>query len=277
MSRSFVEQQRIHWDNVAEGWMVLSDWTERNFAPLTSWLADAVALTPGVHALDVACGVGYPALPAAQRVTPGGGVIAVDLSHNMLTAAARLAAARGLTNVEFRHMDAEQLTFDEGMFEAVTNTYGLMFCADPVRAVQEARRVLKPGGCLAIVVWDELGKNPFFEVITSVARPVLRLTEPPTDAPGPFRFARPGALGDVITRGGLSEFRIEPLEMIFECASAEEYVHVFRNAAWKARIDALSDAERTRLTEQVAEAAQAYMHDGRLRLTTTSLCAVARK
>ena len=133
MSRSFVEQQRIHWDNVAEGWTALSDWTERNFAPLTAWLADAVALTPGVHALDVACGVGYPALPTAQRVMPGGGGVAVDLSHNMLTAAARLAAARGLTNVEFRQMDAEQLTFDEGTFDAVTNTYGLMFCADPHR------------------------------------------------------------------------------------------------------------------------------------------------
>jgi SAM-dependent methyltransferase len=277
MSRSLAEQQRIHWDNVAEGWTALSDWTERNFAPLTGWLADAVALAPGVQALDVACGVGYPALPTAQRVMPGGGVIAVDLSHNMLTAAARLAAARGLTNVEFRPMDAEQLTFDEGMFDAVTNTYGLMFCADPVRAVQEARRVLKPGGCLAIVVWDDFGKNPFFEVITSVARPVLRLTEPPTDAPGPFRFARPGALGDVITRGGLLQFRIEPLEMIFECASAAEYVNVFRNAAWKARIDALSDAERMRLTEQVAEAARPYEQNGRLRLPATSLCAVAQR
>ena len=65
--------------------------------------------------------------------------------------------------------------------------------------------------------------------------------------------------------------------MIVECASAEEYVDVFRNAAWKARIDALSDAERTRLTEQIAEAAQAYMQNGSLRLTTTSLCAVARR
>jgi enediyne biosynthesis protein CalE5 len=277
MSRSFAEQQRIHWDNVAEGWTALSDWTERNFAPLTDWLAEALVLAPGVRVLDVACGVGFPALPLAQRVMTGGGVIAVDLSHNMLTAAARLAAARELTNVEFRHMDAERLTFDEGTFDGVTNTYGLMFCTDPVRAVQEARRVLKPGGCLAIVVWDEPARNPFFEVITSVARPVLRLTVPQTDAPGPFRFAQPGALADVITRSGLSRLRIEPLEMIFDCGSAEEYVNVFRNAAWKARIDALSDAERTRLTEQVAEAAQAYVQEGRLRLPTTSLCAVAQR
>ena len=175
------EQQKKHWNAVAGGWAAWFDWTKRNFRPVTDWLRDAAGWKPGANILDVACGPGYPAFEAATCVQPRGSIIGADISPEMLAVASARAKADGLDNIRFVEMDAEQLTFDEGQFDAVTNAYGLMFSPDLARAVSEARRVLKPGGRFALVTWDEPVKSPFFSVITGVAAPFLSLAAPAPD------------------------------------------------------------------------------------------------
>jgi SAM-dependent methyltransferase len=277
MSHPFAEQQRRHWDGVAAGWAAWLEWTEENFAPLTNWLTMAAGWTPGARVLDAACGAGYPALAAAARVAPDGRVIGTDLSLAMVEAAARRASARGLSNLSIRQMDAEHLDFGNATFDAVTNVYGLMFSPDPIGALVEARRVLKPGGRLAIVVWDKFEESPFFHVITTVARPLLGLAIPDASLPGPFRFASTGALDEVLQRAGFSDCRIDALRMTFTCDSVDEYVGVFRDIAWKSRLDALSPDALARFIEDVGIAAKGYQVNGRLQLPAGSRCAVARK
>ena len=101
------DQQRKHWNAVADGWAAWLDWTERNFRPVTDWLRDASGWSPGARVLDVACGSGYPALAAAAYVRPGGTVIAIDISPQMIVVASRQAKAEGLDNIQFLEMDAE--------------------------------------------------------------------------------------------------------------------------------------------------------------------------
>ena len=263
---------------MADGWAAWFDWTERNFSAVTDWFRDAAEWKPGARVLDVACGSGYPALEAARHVRPAGRVIATDISTKMLAVASCRAKAEGLENIEFLEMDAEELKL-EASFDAVTNAYGLMFCHDLPRALGEVRSVLKPGGHVALVTWDEPSKSPFFSAITAVAAPFLSLVTPEPGALGPFRLSSPTQLERLLRDAGFSDVRVESLSMMFELASAEDYLQVFSDVAWKARVASLSDADSARLKNEIARAVQPYLDkaSGRLRLAAVSLCASGRK
>lgn len=275
--RQETQQQLKHWDAVADGWDVWGDWTERNFRPFTDWLVEAAGWAPGSRALDVGSGAGYPALIGAARLRPGGTLVAADLSLAMVAALSRRARAAGLRNVECVEMDAEALGFPDASFDAVTNAYGLMFCPDPQRALDEACRVLKPGGRVAVVTWDEPSRSPFFTVITAAAAAMLSLAPPAPTAPGPFRLAAAPLLDSMLRASGFSHVRVESRPATFDLASPSEYLRLFSDVAWKNRVAALSGSERARLEEAIAGAVEPFVTGGRLRLLATSLCASGQK
>lgn len=271
-------QQRKHWDAVAAGWDAQGDWIEQNFAPLTEWLRTAGCWRSGSRVLDVGCGSGYPAISAAKAIGPSGRVVATDISPEMLAVAARRAQHAGVANIEFVEADAEELPVDAAAFDAVTNTYGLMFCPNPERAVGEMRRVLRPGGGAAIVVWDEPGKNPFFEVMFTGAASLLGLSQLEAGRAGPFRLASPERLAAILRDADLLDVVIDSVPMTFESRSIDDYLRMFGDLALKVQMARLQDDDRLRLRTAVADVAQPHVDSqGRLRLQTTSLCGVARK
>jgi len=264
-----------HWDRVAAGWDRWHRWTEAHFRPVTDWLRANAAWTPGVRVLDVGCGAGYPALTVAREIAPAGRVAAIDISSPMIEAASREAGARGLRNIAFSLQDAEDLRFDTGSMDVVINTYALMFCGDPVRALCEARRVLRPGGRTAIVVWDDPAGSSFFSTINGAAQASLGWPPPSAGSRGPFLFAPPGALGAVADECGFSTTRVDRVTMTLTLDSVNEYIRVFRDVAWKARLEALSIAQQERFRDAVADAAQPFADPaGVLHLSVTSRCAL---
>ncbi|MBV7338287.1 methyltransferase domain-containing protein [Chloroflexi bacterium TSY] len=110
-------------------------------------------LAPGSTVLDVRCGTGASALPAAEILNGTGHVIGLDLAENMLTLAHAKAQLRGLNNVEFWFGDMAQLAFEEGQFDAIVCVFAIFFVADMEMLIQELWRLLKPGGKLAITTW----------------------------------------------------------------------------------------------------------------------------
>ena len=267
------EQQKKHWNTVAGGWGTWLDWTSRNFQPIAAWLGNAAHWQPGARVLDVACGSGFPALAAAAAVRPGGTVVATDISPEMLAVAASRARRDALDNIEFVEMDAEQLTFGDGEFDAVMNVYGLMFSPDPSRAIAEARRILRAGGHFSAVTWDEPSRSPFFSVIIPVAVPFLSIQPPVAGAPGPWRLSSATELEALLREAGFSDARVDRVPMTVELASADEYLRVFSDVAWGPRVAALSDSDFARLREAVTEAVQPHIVGGRVRLVASSLCA----
>ncbi|MDJ0896785.1 MAG: class I SAM-dependent methyltransferase [Alphaproteobacteria bacterium] len=112
-----------------------------------------LALGDGAMVLDVGCGTGASALPAAERIGPSGRVIGVDLAEELLRIARTKAVVRGLDNVEFHPGDMEQLGYPDGHFDAVVCVFALFFATDMERQLAELWRMVRPGGQLAVTTW----------------------------------------------------------------------------------------------------------------------------
>jgi ubiquinone/menaquinone biosynthesis C-methylase UbiE len=118
-------------------------------------MLDLAEVRPGSRVLDVAAGTGDQTLMAAQRVGPAGYVLATDISASMLKLAAEAAREAGLTNVETRFMDAENIDLDADSFNAAICQLGLFLFSNPANALSEMRRVVRPGGKVALVFSTE--------------------------------------------------------------------------------------------------------------------------
>ncbi len=162
-------------------------------------LVEAAAIAPGDRVLDVACGTGVLARAAAKVVGPSGSVSGIDLAPGMLALASRLAP-----EVTFHHGPAEDLPFDAGAFDKVVSQFGLMFFRDRIQALREMRRVLRPGGRLAIAVWASLDDTPAYaaevelldRLAGSAAANALR---------APFVLGNPEDVLSLVVRAGFAD------------------------------------------------------------------------
>ncbi len=157
--------QRYGWDLAAGDYEPL--WREQLACAQAKLLACA-APSPGERVLDVACGTGLVALGAARAVGPQGRVVGTDISDQMVEAARRHAEGQGLSHISCIRMDAENLALRDGSFDVALCALGLMYVPDPLRAVREMRRVLRPGGRLGLAVWGErsqCGWAPVFPIV----------------------------------------------------------------------------------------------------------------
>jgi ubiquinone/menaquinone biosynthesis C-methylase UbiE len=142
--------QRYGWDRAVaayeEGWRA-------QLEPAHSLMLDMAALQPGERVLDVACGTGLVSFRVAEAVGARGAVVGTDISGEMVEAARRSAAERDVDNASFERSDAEALPFADATFDAAVCGLGLMYVPDPVKALCEMRRLLRPGGRAAAAVW----------------------------------------------------------------------------------------------------------------------------
>jgi ubiquinone/menaquinone biosynthesis C-methylase UbiE len=179
---------------------------------VSEWLVDRVDPRPGQTVLELAAGPGETGFLAAERVGADGRLISTDLSAGMIDAARRGADARGLRNVEFRVMDAQQIDLPDESVDGVISRFGVMLMPDPGAAVRGARRVLRDGGRLAYAVWGPPDRNPWLTVLVGA---VLQTGHAPPGDPfgpgGPFSLAEPDANGALLDSAGFSEVQIEDI------------------------------------------------------------------
>jgi ubiquinone/menaquinone biosynthesis C-methylase UbiE len=153
----------------------------------TEAILEAAHLRPGMRVLDLACGVGDPALSIASEVSPSGHVTATDLGPGMMSLAEELARKKSLTNIEFREANAESLPFADASFDVLTCRFGIMFFPDLSKALREGLRVLKPGGRAAFVAWGKK-EQPFFTTTAGIILKHVPVPPPPPDPDGPSLF-----------------------------------------------------------------------------------------
>jgi len=153
----------------------------------TEAILEAAQLRPGLRVLDLASGVGDPALSIAAEVAPSGRVTATDLGPGMMSLAEELARKKGLTNIEFREANAESLPFADESYDVLTCRFGIMYFPDLAKALRECFRVLKSGGRAAFVAWGKMDQ-PFFTTTAAILLKHVPAPPPPPDPDGPSLF-----------------------------------------------------------------------------------------
>jgi ubiquinone/menaquinone biosynthesis C-methylase UbiE len=133
-------------------------------------LLELLQPVPGSTLLDVGTGTGAVALQATAWVGPEGQVTGSDVATAMVSLARRAAAEKGIAGVTFRQMDAEELDFPDGSFDAVTCAFSLFQFVDMSRALAEMWRVLKVGGRLGLANWGP----GYFSPVASLQRGLFR-------------------------------------------------------------------------------------------------------
>jgi SAM-dependent methyltransferase len=219
---SYREENRRRWQTVAAGWEKHADEVRRNTMPVTGWMLDALELQPGHQLLEIAAGIGDTGFLAAELIQPGGTLITSDLVPEMLSAAQRRADALGVANVRFRQIDAEAIDQPAASLDGVLSRWGYMLMADAEAALRDTRRVLRPGGRVALAAWGDPDENPW------TVLPVRELEErglvgPVPPGPGQFAWAPEGTVEENLDAAGFVEYEVSSLPFTMRHPSVEAW------------------------------------------------------
>lgn len=245
----------------------LSFWNR--FGQRTIELAD---LQPGMRVLDVCCGTGASAIPAAMRVGATGSVLGVDLADALLELARNKSQQQGLKNIEFQCADFSNLDLPSESFEAIVCVFGIFFLPDMEAAVAELWRMLRPGGTLAITSWGarvfEPANRTFWNAIES-ERPDLYRQFTPWD-----RISEPASLQALVKSCGAIDVEVFAQTDSHQLATPEDWWTMAMGGGLRGTIDRLDAAAQERVKSINLEFLQANDIQA---LDSDVLYAIARK
>ena len=274
-SSAFKDGQRAQWNQAAPGWKKWWPTLEANFGTVSDRLIEMASISAGDRVLDVATGIGEPALSVARKVGSAGTVVATDLAPQMLSTARERAREAGLENVEFVEVDAEALDFPAGGFDAAVCRWGLMFMPDAPGVVRRIHGFLRPGSRFATSVWGPPPEVPFLSMPMAVLSNMFDSPTPTPGAPGVFGLAPAGALSDMLESAGFSDIVTEGLTPTFE-SSVADFTQLLKDVS--AGITSLLADKPPKVQEEawqaIESAAAEYVEsDGVLRMENRAICA----
>ncbi|MDP6565466.1 MAG: methyltransferase domain-containing protein [Alphaproteobacteria bacterium] len=264
------------WLSRADAWDKWADQLRQMAERMNQPLLQAAELAPGLEVLDLASGIGQPALSIAAAVAPGGRVVASDVVGEMLDGARRRAEQDGLDNISFEVVDMEAMPFPAGSFDRVTCRFGLMFTPEPALALAEALRVLRPDGLAAFMVWGPEEDVTMFQVINQTVRACLGESPHDQHEFTPFRLGQPGHLEGLFKTAGFG--RAEEREIRFQpkIDAGVKFWQANLEMSLGQRYQALSEAKKGELDRALVEAFAPYIRDGRYHLQSHARVGIGR-
>jgi ubiquinone/menaquinone biosynthesis C-methylase UbiE len=206
-------------------------------------------LAAGDAVLDLCCGAGASAIPAARAVGPSGRVLGVDVAGPLLELARARAADEGLANVDFLRCDATATGLKDGSFHAVVCVFGVFFVPDMAAFVSEMWRLVRPGGVLAVTTWGPglfEPANGIFWRLVGEAEPALFKAFNPWD-----EITTPQALAGLLSRGGVPDPAVVAEDGRQQVDHPDRFWDIVLGSGYRATVDALGPGQRDRLRERV--------------------------
>jgi len=206
--------QRYGWDAAAP---IYDDEWRQNLAPIQVALLNASDLQPCIRVVEIAAGSGLVTFRAAAAVGPNGHVTATDISGEMVARGMANATSMGISNVTFQRMNAEELEYNDDSFDRALCSLGLMYMPDPLAAMREMRRVLRPGGRVCVLIWGERRKCGWAEIF-----PIVDARVNSEVCPLFFSLGVPNALVSEMRAAGFSDIREQRTEMMLKFNNDEQ-------------------------------------------------------
>ncbi len=249
-------------------------------APATEMLVRAAAVRPGMRVLDLASGTGEPGLSLAPLVLPGGEVAGIDVAAAALAIARERALERGYGNLHFQQADVHNLPFQDSIFDVVTSRLGIMFFSDLPSALAEIRRVLRPGGHLALLAWGPLEEQDYFTSVTEALLAEFPGASIPEGALEVFKFGAPGTLSGALRRASFRDVREESRSVPWVWpGTPAEVLDYFQAAAapFRPLFEELPAEQRQRLDSSIIRSIAGHYDGSQVKFTSRFVLVTAAK
>jgi SAM-dependent methyltransferase len=265
------------WEVMAPGWERWRAQLAEALTPVREWLIGALGPRPGATVLELGAGIGETGFEAAAILGEDGRLISSDFSPEMVEVARRRGTERGVGNVDYRVIDAERIELDSGSVDGVLCQSTYMLVADPAAALAETRRVLRPGGRLALSVWGAPERNPWASIggMVLVERGCMPRPEP--GAPGIFSMASEERTRALLDGAGFRSVRTEDVPVRFAFRDLDDYERWVIDVAGALSmvVRGLPEDEREVLRARLTKEFVPFGTDGGYELPGVALCAVA--
>ena len=276
MTNDATERVRKDWDSQATEWFEQRESLLAASRPIHEWLAKNLEAKAGQRVLEIAAGPGDTGFLVAPSLG-GGRLVSTDLSASMVDAARKRGAELGITNVDYRMLDAQAMDVGDASFDGVICRWGFMLMPDPAAALRECRRVLVPGGRLVFAVFTGPDKNPFASI---PARILIEMGHLPAPAsawqPGILALADRARLESLVNGAGLVSLRIESVGMTWTFADADAYwAFLVDLTALGPLVRGLPDDARERFRRMLNERLAGFTRGDGIALPSECWCGVA--